>query len=161
MDAAQIEIQCRVHTRAYMLFIIGGVLFPSSSRDTVHARYMQLLMDDTEISGYAWGAAVLSYLYRGLTKAADRSATSLNGCTMLLMYWAYERLAPGRPEIAPSQELRWPRADAWTEPVRVRRVNPHHHTRNYRGDFDSLELHWVTWEPYRRFYEREVFSKLE
>ena len=156
MDAAQIEVQCRVHTRAYMLFIIGGVLFPSSSRDTVHPRYMQLLMEDSEIRGYAWGAAVLAHLYRSLTLSADRSVRTFNGCSLLLMLWAYERLAPGRPEIAPHQEIRWPRARAWAEPVKVSRVNPHHHTRNYRGDLDSLQLHWVTWQPYARLYEREA-----
>lgn len=156
LDAAQIEADCRLHTRAYMLFIIGGILFPTSSRSTVHPRYMQLLQREDEIIDYAWGAAVLAYLYRGLSNAADKSAVGINGCTMLLQYWAYERLLPGRPQLAPFQDLRWPRADAWTEPVKVRRVNPHHNTRGYRGDFDSFQLHWLTWQPYIRFYEREV-----
>ncbi|KAL8146825.1 hypothetical protein AgCh_004530 [Apium graveolens] len=128
MDAAQIEVQCRVHTRAYMLFIIGGVLFPTSSRDVVHPRYMQLLMEESEIRDYAWGAAVLAHLYRSLTLSADRSVRTFNGCSLLLMLWAYERLAPGRPEIAPQQEMRWPRACAWAEPVK----------------------------PYARLYEREA-----
>ncbi|KAK1384216.1 hypothetical protein POM88_021951 [Heracleum sosnowskyi] len=34
-----------------------------------------------------------------------------------------------------------------------RRVNPHHHTGGYRGDFDSFQPYWVTWQPYARFYE--------
>lgn len=111
-------MQCRVHIWAYMLFIISGVLFPSSFRDTVHAWYMQLLMMETEIRDYALHATVLTYLYRGLTK-----------CAMLLMYGAYERLALGSPKIAPHQELQWSRTDAWTQHVMVRRVNPYHHTR--------------------------------
>ncbi|KAL8089461.1 hypothetical protein AgCh_039068 [Apium graveolens] len=119
MDAAQIEVQYRVHTRAYMLFIIGGVLFPSSSRDVVHPRYMQLLMEESEIRDYAWGEAVLAHLYRSLTLTADRSVCTFNGCRLLLMLWAYERFAPGRPEIALQQEIRWPRARAWAEPVKM------------------------------------------
>ncbi|XP_063941643.1 uncharacterized protein LOC108198076 [Daucus carota subsp. sativus] len=56
---------------------------------------------------------------------------------MLLQLWAYERLLPGRPVIARGLERVWPRARAWAEPVEGRRVNPHHHVRQYRGDFDK------------------------
>jgi hypothetical protein len=149
-----IEQDCRVYTRAYLLYIIGGILFPASSRDTVHPRYLQLIQDTDGIVGYAWGAAVLSYLFRGLSRAANKEAVALNGCTLLLQLWAWERLLPGRPQIAPHQELRWPRSLAWAEPVACgRRINPHHHTRLYRADFDIFHLVWVTWQPYARFYD--------
>lgn len=141
-----------VYTRAYLLYIIGGVLFPTGKRDVVHPRYLQLIQDTDQIVGYAWGAAVLGYLFRGLTKAAHKSAMAFNGCSMLLMYWAWERLLPGAPEIAPHQDFTHPRALAWIEARR--RVNPHHHTGLYRGDFDSFEMCWLTWRPYERFYDR-------
>ncbi|XP_074374539.1 protein MAINTENANCE OF MERISTEMS-like [Apium graveolens] len=76
----------------------------------MHPRYMQLLMEESEIRDYAWGAAVLAHLYRSLTLSANRSVCTFNGGSLLLMLWAYERLAPRRPEIAPQQEIRWPRA---------------------------------------------------
>lgn len=120
----------------------------------MHHRYLQLIQDPAEIYGYTWGAAVLSYLFRGLTKAAHKSAVALNGCTMLLMLWSYERLLPGALQIAPHQELRWPRALAWAEPNPNRRVNPHHHTTQYRGDFDGFQMYWLTWQPYQRFYDK-------
>lgn len=137
-----------VYTRGYVLYIIGAILFPSSSRYVVHPRYIQFLQQPSQIIDYAWGAAVLAHLYRALSKSVKKSCTSFNGCSMLLQLWAWERLNPGRPEIAPLQELRWPRALAWVEPVKRRRVNPHHHTSGYRGDFDSFQPHWVTWQPY-------------
>lgn len=149
---------CRVYSRAYVLYIIGGILFPTSSRDIVHPRYLQLLQTTDDIGDYAWGAAVLAYLYRGLCRAAKKSSTALNGCTMLLQLWAYERLLPGRPEIALGQERVWPRASAWSEQIQVRRINPHHHTRQYRGDFDSFDMQWLTWQPYTRFYETGEFQ---
>lgn len=130
-----------VYTRAYVLYIIGAILFPTSSRHVVHPRYLQLLQHPDQIIDYAWGAAVLAHLYRSLSKSVKKSCNSFNGCSMLLQLWAWERLNPGRPEIAPHVDLWWPRALAWAEPVRRRRVNPHHHTGGYRGDFDSFMPH--------------------
>ncbi|XP_074342055.1 protein MAINTENANCE OF MERISTEMS-like [Apium graveolens] len=102
--------------------------------------YLQLIQDLPRIKSYAWGAAVLSYLFRGLTKAAHKSTIALNGCTMLLILWAHERLLPGAPKITPGVELVWPMALAWAEPNPDRRENPHHHTGQYRGDFDRFEM---------------------
>ncbi|KAL8116986.1 hypothetical protein AgCh_023240 [Apium graveolens] len=147
-----------VYTRAYLLFLIGGILFSTSSRDVVHPRYLQLIQDTDHIIDYAWGAAVLSYLYRCLSKAVHKSSGSLNGCAMLLMLWAWERVLPGRPEIAPRTRFVLPRATAWARPVANRRSNPHHHTGGYRGDFDSFQMSWLTWQPYRRFYRRIDYS---
>lgn len=81
----------------------------------------------------------------------------MNGCTMLLMLWSYERLLPGAPVIAPHQEFVWPRALAWAEPTH--RVNPHHHTGQYRGDYDGFELCWLTWQPYQRFYDLQNYDE--
>ncbi|KAL8092823.1 hypothetical protein AgCh_034899 [Apium graveolens] len=147
-----------VYTRAYLLFLIGGILFPTSSRDVVHPRYLQLIQDTDHIIDYVWGAAVLSYLYRCLSKAVHKSSGSLNGCAMLLMLWAWERVLPGRPEIAPRTRFVLPRATAWARPVANRRSNPHHHIGGYRGDFDSFQMSWLTWQPYRRFYRRIDYS---
>lgn len=51
-----------VRTQAYMLFVIGAVLFPTSSRSYVHPRYIQPLLHLREICNYAWGAALLAHL---------------------------------------------------------------------------------------------------
>lgn len=139
-----------VYTRGYVLYIIGAILFPTSNRNVVHPRYIQFLQQPDQIIDYAWGAAVLAHLYRALSKSVKKSCTSFNGCAMLLQLWAWERLNPGAPEIAPHLQLWWPRALAWAEPMTRRRVNPHHHTGSYRGDFDSFMPHWVTWQPYAR-----------
>ncbi|KAK1352552.1 hypothetical protein POM88_053249 [Heracleum sosnowskyi] len=47
-----------LYTRGYLLYVIGAVLFPSSSRNLVHPRYIQFIQKSSEISSYAWGAAI-------------------------------------------------------------------------------------------------------
>lgn len=133
-----------VYTREYVLYIVGGILFQTPSRDVVHPRYLQFLQQTDQVIDYAWGAVVLAHMYRALSKAVKKTTRGFNGCSMLLQLWAWERLNPGRPEIAPGTHFVWPRAWAWAEEVKHRRVNPHHHT------VDSFQPHWVIWQPYAR-----------
>ncbi|KAL8157215.1 hypothetical protein AgCh_002069 [Apium graveolens] len=72
---------------------------------------------------------------------------------------AHKRLLPGAPKIAPGVELVWPRALAWAEPNPDQRENPHHHTGQYQGDFDQFEMSWLTWEPYRLFFDALDYSE--
>jgi len=51
--------------RAYILYILGCV-FVDSSAPTVSPMYLQLLVDKETINGYAWGAAMLTYLLHSL-----------------------------------------------------------------------------------------------
>lgn len=113
-----------MYTRAYVLYLIGGVLFPSGNRDTVHPRWLQFLQNKREIHTYAWGAAVLADLFRALSKVVKRSVVAFDGYRMLLQLWAWERLLPGQPRIAQGQEFTWPRSLAWAVPVAHKRINP-------------------------------------
>ncbi|XP_063948066.1 protein MAIN-LIKE 1-like [Daucus carota subsp. sativus] len=61
-----------VHTQAYMFFVVGSILFPTSSRNVVHPRYIRHLRTLSHVRTWSWGSAVLSYLYRGLTTAAQK-----------------------------------------------------------------------------------------
>ena len=80
-----------VHTKAYLLFIMGCILFPSINRSFVHVRYMHPLINIREIPYYAWGAAVLAHIYRGLEIAARKGSKSIACCVWVLQVWSYER----------------------------------------------------------------------
>lgn len=67
------------YTKAYVLFVIGKVLFTFSNRDVVHARYILFLRDIDKICTYAWEAAVLACLYRSLHKATRIDAKNISG----------------------------------------------------------------------------------
>ncbi|XP_017239762.1 protein MAIN-LIKE 1-like [Daucus carota subsp. sativus] len=60
-----------VHTQAYMFFVVGSILFPTSCRNVVHPRYIRHLRTLSHVRTWSWGSVVLSYLYRGLTTAAQ------------------------------------------------------------------------------------------
>jgi len=74
-------------TRAYLLYLVGSTLFPDTMRGFVSPRYLPLLGDFRKIREYAWGAAALAHLYRGLSVAVTPNATTqfLGSATLLMV----------------------------------------------------------------------------
>lgn len=74
-------------TRAYLLYLVGSTLFPDTMRGFVSPRYLPLLADFRKIREYAWGAAALAHLYRGLSVAVTPNATTqfLGSATLLMV----------------------------------------------------------------------------
>lgn len=92
--ADDFTIQC--HARAYMLRLIGGVIFPDKSSSRVHLMFLPLLEDFHRAGQYSWGAACLAWLYRELCRGTNPAAKEIGGPLFLVQLWALERL----PHIA-------------------------------------------------------------
>ena len=74
---------CRF-TSAWILRFIGGSLFVDKSSNKVSLRYLQFLGDLKECKKYAWGAAILSFLYRQMCLAIDSRTISMGEMIVLL-----------------------------------------------------------------------------
>ncbi|CAL1375345.1 unnamed protein product [Linum trigynum] len=134
--------------RAYALSLMGGVLFPDRSGATVHLQYLLLIEDWQRAERFAWGAAVLSYLYREMGRSAlhiTHSGTSLGGdlggWVALLQLWAWERfshLAPRHSEMrAQISEDASPRGLRWL-PVNSRQYGDQ--LFQYKLWFDAMDI---------------------
>ncbi|KAI5416958.1 hypothetical protein KIW84_041815 [Lathyrus oleraceus] len=77
------------HVKAYILFLLGNVLFSTSSFDGVSAIYLPFL-EVLDIDNYAWGAVVLATLKVSMNKVRKGNKT-LTGFAYLLMVFAFER----------------------------------------------------------------------
>lgn len=95
-EAASVE-EIQHHTRCYLVQLIGGVLFTDHSGGLVHPMFLHFLRDLDTCGEYAWGAAVLAFLYRELCKGCKKDVEEVAGCLLLLQLWAWERL----PTLAP------------------------------------------------------------
>ncbi|KAH1250098.1 Serine/threonine-protein phosphatase 7 long form [Glycine max] len=140
------EEQLQRFTRAWILRFIGGVLFVDKSSSKVSLRYLQFLRDFDQCSTYAWGPAVLAYLYREMCSATDYKIKSIGGMCILIQIWAWERcttLAPKRtPPVIQNKSLghRW-----------LRRGNQHIGNDDlivFRRKLDIMKRHEFLWEPY-------------
>ncbi|CAI0550773.1 unnamed protein product [Linum tenue] len=100
----------------------SGVLFPDRSGGSVHLQYLLLVEDWHRAGRFAWGAAVLSYMYCDMGKSLQMTQSSslggdLDGWSALLMLWPWERFPHTTPlhtetgtqiiEVAVPRGLRW------------------------------------------------------
>ncbi|KAH1232933.1 Serine/threonine-protein phosphatase 7 long form [Glycine max] len=107
-------------TRAWILRFIGGVLFVDKSSSKVSLRYLQFLRNFEQCSTYAWGPAVLAYLYREMCSAIDYKIKSIGGMCILIQMWAWEHCTTLAPKRTPPVLENKPLGHRW-----LRRGNQH------------------------------------
>ena len=92
---------------AYVLWLMGTVMFTSNHGDTVDARYIGIAREiadarrPQDILQRSWGSAVLASTLRGMCLSSTRvsSKSGIIGCPLLLQLWSFERLPIGRPTM--------------------------------------------------------------
>ena len=96
----------RTHLLAYLLYLFGWFMFPTSHGNIVYPSYIHLaeaLVDASvgDALQYSWGSAVLCATYRGLCDATTHknSTPILNVCHTLLQLWSWEHFPVRRPLI--------------------------------------------------------------
>ncbi|KAL8104231.1 hypothetical protein AgCh_028454 [Apium graveolens] len=89
-DASANDIRFQV--LCYLVHIFGGVLFTDHSGGLFHPMFLHFIRDLDKCGDYAWGAAVLAYLYRELCKTSKKDVDEVAGCLLLFQLWAWERL---------------------------------------------------------------------
>ncbi|KAL2923366.1 Serine/threonine-protein phosphatase 7 long form-like protein [Bienertia sinuspersici] len=93
------DITVQRHSRAYILALMGSILFSDKSGDAVSLYYLPLLRDWEIASTYSWGSATLAFLYRQLCRACHRRACQIGGALILVQLWSWEHIFIGRPYV--------------------------------------------------------------
>lgn len=96
------------YTRAYIMRLIGGILFCDYSSQLVSCMFLPLIEDLDKCRTYSWGSAVLAYLYREMCQATDYTKSDIGGCIHLLHVWAWDRFPRLRPKIVRRHKSRIP-----------------------------------------------------
>jgi hypothetical protein len=91
------ELTVQQYCRAYILALCGDILFTEPSGDSISVIPLVFLEDMERLDEWAWGSAVLGYLYRELCKSTAPNRKNMGGCIMLLQMWAWTRFKFGRP----------------------------------------------------------------
>lgn len=81
-DVDEETVKC--YARAYLLLMLGGVLFPDASGGDMQLLYLPLLEDLDAVGNYSWGSATLAYLYRQLCRASKKAKQEIGGPLILL-----------------------------------------------------------------------------
>ncbi|KAK1358109.1 hypothetical protein POM88_051365 [Heracleum sosnowskyi] len=72
-------------TKALLLLLIRCVIVPSASGHTVNTTFLKLIEDLDQVDSYAWGAALLAYLYDGIRQYLVHQKRSLDGNSWVLL----------------------------------------------------------------------------
>ncbi|XP_026459689.1 protein MAINTENANCE OF MERISTEMS-like [Papaver somniferum] len=74
---------------AYVLYILGAVIFPDISGARVNANFIQLLQPFDKIQDYSWGTSILAHSLTQLRKAFRAQRNQLEGNMAFLQAWIY------------------------------------------------------------------------
>ncbi len=104
-DATEYEVA--QHLEAYLLCLMGWVMFCSSQGNSVMKQLVPLAQKIADapleqIPEISWGSAVLAATLRGLCSACLKSKSvepTFTGCPLLIQLWSYERFQIGRPVV--------------------------------------------------------------
>ncbi|KAM7496914.1 hypothetical protein LguiA_021328 [Lonicera macranthoides] len=118
------DVEIDPYVRAYILFIIGTLLFPEFEKVTVPILYLQFFRHVTahSLNGYAWGAAVLAKLHSCL---GNNNLKNSKGAM-----WVLERVVRVRRDFlvdmapVPAQ---FPSFKGWASLLHRTTSNAHHH----------------------------------
>lgn len=80
----------RQYAKAYMLALVGSVLFLDKSGTDIRLFVLSLLRDLVGTNTISWGSTVLSYLYHELCRAARSTSNQIAGPLILLQVCAIE-----------------------------------------------------------------------
>jgi len=72
--------------RAYLLHLVGCMIFANKSATYVRTHYLELFRDLPTYRRYAWGVAALIYLYEQVGDASFTNTKQLAGYLPLLRY---------------------------------------------------------------------------
>ncbi|XP_060170973.1 serine/threonine-protein phosphatase 7 long form homolog [Lycium barbarum] len=141
------EVQKRV--RLYLLWLIGGTIFPDNTGSKLSLHFLLDIIDLDAIGGKAWGATTLSYLYNCLCCASMANNGDICGFIALLQVWAWERIIPMQPLLRPPRvnerdivfAQKWTRRGVRESETRVVLVV-------CRDVLDNLTDDQFVWDPY-------------
>ncbi|KAL0356366.1 UNVERIFIED_CONTAM: Serine/threonine-protein phosphatase 7 long form [Sesamum radiatum] len=146
--------------RVCVMCLIGGLLCPDATGNTVSLLYLQHMENIDEESTSNWGTTVLAYLYRELCTASQRGKTNIGGAMQLLQIWAWSRIITLAPIPSNNVADLMPTID---DPENILPVPPyarrwsyhisHTHTahnaiRIIRNTLDRMQENEFIWTPY-------------
>ena len=85
------------YARFYIVEMLGGTLFMDKGGDQISIMYLQFFNSISNGKRYSWGSAALSWLYRHLCKASEKTAKQISSALLLVQLWAWARF----PHICP------------------------------------------------------------
>ena len=73
--------------------MLGGTLFMDKGGDRISIMYLQFFDPISNGKKYSWGSVALSWLYKHLCKASEKTTKQIGGALLLVQLWAWARFS--------------------------------------------------------------------
>jgi len=131
------EREIRHAVRAYIIFLLGNILFADKSKSHVPMCLLDTLKDLSEMNTYSWGSAALAFLYRQLGLASRTGVKQIASYLCLLETWIFKHF----PCFHPSTKIYYEnmlRAARWDPSL-----NSHIAVTDLRVFLDNIQINQV------------------
>ncbi|KAL5138330.1 Protein MAIN-LIKE 1 [Glycine soja] len=148
-----------VAAHAYLLHLLGCILFANKSATHVHVVFLDAFRDFSQSGSYAWGASALLHMYDHLNDACKSGDRQLAGYITLLQCWIYEHF-PSVVECLtdPDYDELSPRACRW---IAMKASLKSISASTYRQRLDGLRIPDVCWMPYAAIGTSVSFEEID
>ncbi|XP_026430891.1 protein MAINTENANCE OF MERISTEMS-like [Papaver somniferum] len=133
---------------AYLLCVLGCVIFPNTSGNRVDANLLQLLDPLDKVHEYSWGTECHAWLMEELRKASRVGISQVAGNVSLLQAWIYDHFPILKLSIDPAWKKGDPRGTKYVFDDKHSRTKEQQLIR-LREVLDSLTTQDVCFDPYK------------
>ncbi|XP_026416398.1 protein MAIN-LIKE 2-like [Papaver somniferum] len=135
---------------AYILVVLGCIIFPNTSGNRVDANLLQLLDPLDKVAEYSWGTTTIAFLMEELRKASRLRTSQTSGNVSLFQTWIYDHY-PGLElaELNPAWQRGAPRGTKYKFTKNPTRSKDEQLV-NLREKLDSLKASDVCFDPYKK-----------
>ncbi|KAK1393557.1 hypothetical protein POM88_012613 [Heracleum sosnowskyi] len=141
---------------AVLLIIVRSFIVPDSSGARVYTTFLRYIEDFEQVDKYAWGSALLAFLFCGMSRKAIKNKKRIHGNSWLILAFFILRIPKLQKElgIKLNKELSVPILSTIVE--QVKKI-AHNHRTDYQERlnhiFPDLSHDDVDWTPYKSLHK--------
>ncbi|XP_017251308.1 protein MAINTENANCE OF MERISTEMS-like isoform X2 [Daucus carota subsp. sativus] len=156
--AKDVNLDNDTRKKAVLLLMVRCFIVPNCNGHTVTTTYLRFIEDLSRVDSYAWGAALLAFLYHAIAewKKETSAKKTLEGNTWVILSFFILRIPKLRMALSIDLNLSQLRIPFMLPIVnQVKRISRNHRA-NYEEVLDNIFLNLshvdVEWTPYIRSY---------
>ncbi|XP_045822299.1 protein MAIN-LIKE 1-like [Trifolium pratense] len=141
--------------RVYLLILVGWTIFADTSKNTVQLTYLKYFKNLEIVDNYAWGAAALTHLYKGLSAATVPKVKIVAGYMTLLQAWIIQHFPSLCGQVENERYI-----EAQPAANKFLPKKGQNNVEGYRSALDRMLTFDIHWNPYDNHRVTRPFEEI-
>ncbi|XP_057448458.1 protein MAIN-LIKE 2-like isoform X2 [Lotus japonicus] len=138
---------------AILLIVIVSIVAPTGDGHVCRSSYVQFIKNLDDVNNYAWGAALLSFLYRGMRRYKTEEKKFVDGNTWVLLSFMLFHIPKLQQELQIDLTVQPPTPLLFSVVNSLEKIGRDHYSRyvpKVTALLNSLDATDIKWHPYTR-----------